>query len=57
MGLRESDHQNRNALRLMEHIIREAMKQESAWPFIDPVDAKEVPDYHQVRLLLLLFCR
>uniref|UniRef100_A0A0N5AJC7 Bromodomain adjacent to zinc finger domain protein 1A n=1 Tax=Syphacia muris TaxID=451379 RepID=A0A0N5AJC7_9BILA len=42
MGLRESDHQNRDALRSMEQLIRDAMKQESAWPFIDPVDAKEI---------------
>lgn len=48
MGLRETDHQSRDALRALEPLLRDAMKQENAWPFVQPVDSREVPDYYHI---------
>ncbi|KAL3994071.1 ATP-utilizing chromatin assembly and remodelling N-terminal family protein [Acanthocheilonema viteae] len=48
MSLRESDSRIRNTLRTFELLISEAMRQQTAWPFLKPVDAKAVPDYYQI---------
>lgn len=50
MSLREADNRIRNTLRAFELLISEAMRQQIAWPFLKPVDAKAVPDYYQVFL-------
>lgn len=47
MNLRETDHRTRDALKALEVVIGDSMRQESAWPFVEPVDGKIVPDYHQ----------
>lgn len=33
---------------LIETLLKEAMRQECSWPFLQPVDSKEVPDYYDV---------
>lgn len=48
ISLRETDNRTRNTLRAFELIISDAMRQQIAWPFLKPVDAKDVPDYYQV---------
>lgn len=48
MSLRETDNRTRNTLRAFELLISEAMRQQIAWPFLKPVDARTVPDYYQV---------
>ncbi|CAD6196672.1 unnamed protein product [Caenorhabditis auriculariae] len=32
----------------LEALLKDCMRQEFAWPFIEPVDPKEVPDYYDV---------
>uniref|UniRef100_A0A1I7TYY9 DDT domain-containing protein n=1 Tax=Caenorhabditis tropicalis TaxID=1561998 RepID=A0A1I7TYY9_9PELO len=32
----------------IEQLLKEAMRQECSWPFLQPVDVKEVPDYYDV---------
>ncbi|EGT38233.1 hypothetical protein CAEBREN_19091 [Caenorhabditis brenneri] len=32
----------------IEQLLKETMRQECSWPFLQPVDAKEVPDYYDV---------
>lgn len=32
----------------IEALLKEAMRQECSWPFQQPVDSKEVPDYYDV---------
>lgn len=32
----------------IETLLKEAMRQECSWPFLQPVDPKEVPDYYDV---------
>uniref|UniRef100_A0A7I4Y4F8 Bromodomain adjacent to zinc finger domain protein 1A n=1 Tax=Haemonchus contortus TaxID=6289 RepID=A0A7I4Y4F8_HAECO len=46
--LRDADLSSRARIEALENIIREAMKEPYAWPFIDPVDKREVPDYYDV---------
>lgn len=48
MSLRETDNRTRNTLRAFEPLISEAMRQQIAWPFLKPVDARTVPDYYQI---------
>ncbi|MCP9261431.1 Bromodomain adjacent to zinc finger domain protein 1A [Dirofilaria immitis] len=48
MSLRETDSRIRNTLRAFELLINETMRQQIAWPFLKPVDAKAVPDYYQI---------
>ncbi|OZC11716.1 Bromodomain protein [Onchocerca flexuosa] len=48
MSLRETDNRIRNTLRAFELLMSETMRQQIAWPFLKPVDAKAVPDYHQI---------
>ncbi|VDK51896.1 unnamed protein product, partial [Gongylonema pulchrum] len=54
MSLRETDNRTRNALRAFEPLVSEAMRQQFSWPFLKPVDAKVVPDYYQV--FVVIFC-
>uniref|UniRef100_A0AAF5RW45 Bromodomain containing protein n=1 Tax=Wuchereria bancrofti TaxID=6293 RepID=A0AAF5RW45_WUCBA len=48
ISLRETDNRIRNTLRAFELLISDAMRQQIAWPFLKPVDAKAVPDYYQI---------
>ncbi|PIO64285.1 Bromodomain protein [Teladorsagia circumcincta] len=46
--LRDADLSARARIEALENIIREAMRETYAWPFLEPVDKKEVPDYYDV---------
>ncbi|VDK43074.1 unnamed protein product [Anisakis simplex] len=48
MGLRGADHERRDMMRSMESVLRDTLRQPSAWPFAAPVDARDVPDYYQI---------
>ncbi|CAO4364100.1 unnamed protein product [Caenorhabditis nigoni] len=39
---------NKEKMALIETLLKETMRQECSWPFLQPVDPKEVPDYHEV---------
>nr|KAG5694161.1 hypothetical protein BaRGS_001488 [Batillaria attramentaria] len=46
-----AQHRSRRApsdLSICEDILQRLMKHASSWPFLEPVDKKEVPDYHQI---------
>ncbi|CAI4232066.1 unnamed protein product [Auanema sp. JU1783] len=47
-GLREQDSNSKEKMVRLEQTIRAAMKQDYAWPFLEPVNAKEVPDYYDI---------
>ncbi|EYC45319.1 hypothetical protein Y032_0432g1357 [Ancylostoma ceylanicum] len=46
--LRDADLTSRAKIEELEKLIREAMREPYAWPFLEPVDKKEVPDYYNV---------
>ncbi|KHJ92892.1 Bromodomain protein [Oesophagostomum dentatum] len=46
--LRDSDLASRAKIEELEKLIREAMREPYAWPFLEPVDKREVPDYYNV---------
>ncbi|CAJ0914464.1 unnamed protein product, partial [Mesorhabditis belari] len=48
LGLRDSDPNLKEKIKKLEDVIRLAMREEYAWPFLEPVDPKEVPDYRDV---------
>ncbi|KAI1711925.1 bromodomain-containing protein [Ditylenchus destructor] len=48
MGLRETDDNRKEVLKQCETIIRDAMRQSFAEPFMLPVDPKEIPEYYDV---------
>ncbi|VDN05609.1 unnamed protein product [Thelazia callipaeda] len=48
MSLRDSNSRTRDSLRDCELLISEAMRQQSSWPFLRPVEARIVPDYYQI---------
>ncbi|WKX97823.1 hypothetical protein Q1695_013476 [Nippostrongylus brasiliensis] len=46
--LRDADQMARARIEALETLIREAMRQPYAWPFLEPVDKRDVPDYYDV---------
>ncbi|KAK6738536.1 hypothetical protein RB195_020564 [Necator americanus] len=46
--LRDADVTSRAKIEELEKLIREAMREPYAWPFLEPVDKREVPDYYNV---------
>ncbi|KAK6058075.1 Bromodomain protein, partial [Cooperia oncophora] len=46
--LRDADLSSRARIEALENIIREAMREPYAWPFLEPVDKRDVPDYYDV---------
>ncbi|KAK5967106.1 Bromodomain adjacent to zinc finger domain protein 1A [Trichostrongylus colubriformis] len=46
--LRDADLSSRARIEALENLIREAMKEPYAWPFLEPVDKRDVPDYYDV---------
>lgn len=46
--LRDADLSSRAKIEALEGLIREAMREPYAWPFLEPVDRRDVPDYYDV---------
>ncbi|KJH42715.1 Bromodomain protein [Dictyocaulus viviparus] len=46
--LRDADLTSRAKIEALEKLIREAMREPYAWPFLEPVDKRDVPDYYDV---------
>ncbi|VDM60546.1 unnamed protein product [Angiostrongylus costaricensis] len=46
--LRDADLTSRARIEALEKLIREAMREPYAWPFLEPVDKRDVPDYYDV---------
>ncbi|KAK0414460.1 hypothetical protein QR680_011440 [Steinernema hermaphroditum] len=46
-NLRRKQSGNKESLKKVEAILRETLRREESWPFAQPVDVKEVPDYRE----------